>query len=944
MANDIINSLKFGSDTHVFTLPYGTCNTAAGTVVKTVDVDNFALQTGARVLVKFTVTNTVASPQLNVESTGAKLIYYKGSTIPTSYLAANRTYEFVYNGTQWDLIGDVNTDIDTKVTQSITTSNAAYPLLLAPSGQTATTITTSYFDSGVTLNPSNNTIAANISGNAASASYASYIPTSIAFTPADTAITPDNVYSLIGAGGRIKRGTWSYGGNGYIATGSTTASQCPFGVIDLAGTTVIQAANGASQYTQIYITPSTAATTGAITGEMIYYINNGSDYKPTWYRVLTNANYNIYAPTKTGGGASGTWGINITGSSASCTGNAATASSVAWSGVTSKPSYYDAKAIKSITRSGTTFTYTCMDNTTGTFTQQDNNTDTKNTAGSTNTTSKIYLIGATSQAANPTTYSNSSVYATNGVLTATSFSGSGASLTSLNASNISSGTLNADRLPTVPISKGGTGATTATNALINLHIRYDWQATITGATWSRLCYVPYGVANIGSKYILYVGGTRSNVVYSDAYLITVHSPSKGKIIKIAGSSYSAGYQIRVLASNQGNSYVELYDNLNSFTNSSTQSVTCRLIPIYCGSVTRYTSFTTGTTLPSGFSVAHSLTTDLTDIQAWGIASTYSKVTDYTPSSGTWYYPTWVGGGDDGSATGTNWTIRVNDGFRYYSLNGTTSARGEAVIQVGNSIATGTAGNKIGRLRLFAENSYYTEIYSYGTPTSNYVLYLPNGSGTLARTADNVASSTKLQYLSLASSNTTSSGYYNPYTWTITGTYTGVAGIYGIMDSEQTNYAGIFSVKCRNSSPATTLSTASVKWLQCNNAAALELFLTTESLSNGIKCRLYVTCPSTYRSFRIFKLSEQQGSNITVATSTSLVTSYYGTTQSVARGGSINANVIWAPTTSGGSSYSAGTNGYVLKSNGSSVFWSQSVRWGTSAPSGSASRGDIYIQT
>ena len=34
----------------------------------------------------------------------------------------------------------------------------------------------------------------------------------------------------------------------------------------------------------------------------------------------------------------------------------------------------DAKAIKSITRSGTTFTYTCMDGTTGTFTQQDNNT------------------------------------------------------------------------------------------------------------------------------------------------------------------------------------------------------------------------------------------------------------------------------------------------------------------------------------------------------------------------------------------------------------------------------------------------------------------------------------------------------------------------------------------------------------------------------------------
>lgn len=36
--------------------------------------------------------------------------------------------------------------------------------------------------------------------------------------------------------------------------------------------------------------------------------------------------------------------------------------------------------------------------------------DTKNTAGSTNTTNKIYLIGATEQSANPQTYSNSGLY------------------------------------------------------------------------------------------------------------------------------------------------------------------------------------------------------------------------------------------------------------------------------------------------------------------------------------------------------------------------------------------------------------------------------------------------------------------------------------------------------------------------------------------------------
>jgi hypothetical protein len=42
-------------------------------------------------------------------------------------------------------------------------------------------------------------------------------------------------------------------------------------------------------------------------------------------QVLAASNYNSYAPTLTGTGASGTWGINVTGSSASCTGNAVTA-------------------------------------------------------------------------------------------------------------------------------------------------------------------------------------------------------------------------------------------------------------------------------------------------------------------------------------------------------------------------------------------------------------------------------------------------------------------------------------------------------------------------------------------------------------------------------------------------------------------------------------------
>lgn len=102
--------------------------------------------------------------------------------------------------------------------------------------------------------------------------------------------------------------------------------------------------------------------TNGTTESAIYYeeTNLGSDAYPYVVAPRTDlGNKGVYRSTLGYG--------NIDG-------NASTATNVAWSGVTSKPSYYDAKAIKGITRSGTTFTYTCMDGTTGTFTQQDNNT------------------------------------------------------------------------------------------------------------------------------------------------------------------------------------------------------------------------------------------------------------------------------------------------------------------------------------------------------------------------------------------------------------------------------------------------------------------------------------------------------------------------------------------------------------------------------------------
>lgn len=89
---------------------YGTCDTVAGTAAKTVSLSNYSLVTGSRIVVKFTVTNTAANPTLNVNNTGAKPIVYRGSAIGAGYLAANRVYEFVYDGTNWNLMGDLDTN------------------------------------------------------------------------------------------------------------------------------------------------------------------------------------------------------------------------------------------------------------------------------------------------------------------------------------------------------------------------------------------------------------------------------------------------------------------------------------------------------------------------------------------------------------------------------------------------------------------------------------------------------------------------------------------------------------------------------------------------------------------------------------------------------------------------------------------------------------------
>ena len=77
----------------------------------------------------------------------------------------------------------------------------------------------------------------------------------------------------------------------------------------------------------------------------------------------------------------------------------------------------------------------------------------------------------------PKSGSNLTFNSSSGLLTATGFSGSGASLTSLNASNISSGTISAARIPTLNQNTTGSAATLTTARTIG-GVSFDGSASI----------------------------------------------------------------------------------------------------------------------------------------------------------------------------------------------------------------------------------------------------------------------------------------------------------------------------------------------------------------------------------------------------------------------------------------------------------------------------------
>lgn len=102
-----VKDVQIGSNTHLIepTIYAATAGTAAAI---TAAISNFELVTGVIVTIKITTSNN-ANATLSVNGTTAKSIYYNNAAINANVLQANRVYSLVYDGTYWQVIGELNT-------------------------------------------------------------------------------------------------------------------------------------------------------------------------------------------------------------------------------------------------------------------------------------------------------------------------------------------------------------------------------------------------------------------------------------------------------------------------------------------------------------------------------------------------------------------------------------------------------------------------------------------------------------------------------------------------------------------------------------------------------------------------------------------------------------------------------------------------------------------
>ena len=123
--------------------------------------------------------------------------------------------------------------------------------------------------------------------------------------------------------------------------------------------------------------------------------------------------------------------------------------------------------------------------------------------------------------------------------------------------------------------------------------------------------------------------------------------------------------------------------------------------------------------------------DFTNDSGFVTTDAYITCDSVKPSSETGYYPTLV----PAASWSSNQKPKINSYFKIYLKNGTTSVDGYNYLILGNDIASGTADNQYGVLRLYAKTAYRADLYATSNLTANRNIGLPDKDGTIALTSD-----------------------------------------------------------------------------------------------------------------------------------------------------------------------------------------------------------------
>lgn len=100
--NSLSNSISAALALMESLVGYYVCDTAAATAAKTVAATGYSLTNGGCIRIKMTNANTAANVTLNINSTGAKALYYDGAQASsTNTWDAGEVLEVYYDGTQY---------------------------------------------------------------------------------------------------------------------------------------------------------------------------------------------------------------------------------------------------------------------------------------------------------------------------------------------------------------------------------------------------------------------------------------------------------------------------------------------------------------------------------------------------------------------------------------------------------------------------------------------------------------------------------------------------------------------------------------------------------------------------------------------------------------------------------------------------------------------------